>query len=709
MPNLNGCQPTYNNPCLNSETIISNGGQIIHELDGTVSVFINQNLEPYNNINTKKCCEYLGYTFDIENQKCLWSEQLGCDDCEYKITLTPNLNDGQLFTVNDNENCVLDINLDYLFKFDCNALTSGETISEEVNDINQELNNLNQELVNLQNQIPQLSGNCETMTQAYLDLCYTISITTNNEITGVTNDTICCLTDEGLLRWESILGSIKYNSWLSTDGCDTTIYTNNQAIQLHNEGNQIALENNTNNPYFTITTQQPCDKKTIHDQQIIACQDYNNLLDEIKNIEDKIIELNDLLLNIPAQTCDDPIKNFENFNVLLSLDYQDDNGNYISAFEEIIFNIGEGNLLNYIIESEGNTGIIISGDSGVLPGFSITNDCDYSATCKTIRDEFIKELYLQQYIGEYTEPTNTKENNELLSLMGGWYDSDWLNYNISINDPIVIDKIKNRKIRLSLKVLDCCMDFSVLVDKLKLTKNCDVIENTNISITKPFGFELEKVVDNKKSWVVNEEKEKRIYRLPWRNTEYNINNSKLAINTKEITLDIDQAKGIEGDVFNFITNNNCLLECPSGTTLIEHYINIGFEDILIDLLNSCTGCTNQKQFQDGDCFWFQDDEPFDFQDDQTFTNGTLNIYWDIYGYLNNENIYQNTFYSGTTNIDFPQISDYINELYNISNIIGSNININNDYAIFTNDYTCENKALLNKNLKIVLDLKIEIN
>ena len=56
------CQPSLDNPCLTTSQIIDGGGEIVHQIDGSVSVWINtqDGIVPYNNINTKPCCEYLG-------------------------------------------------------------------------------------------------------------------------------------------------------------------------------------------------------------------------------------------------------------------------------------------------------------------------------------------------------------------------------------------------------------------------------------------------------------------------------------------------------------------------------------------------------------------------------------------------------------------------------------------------------------------------
>jgi hypothetical protein len=664
------CQPTINNPCLDSDSIISGGGQIVEQIDGSVYVWINtaNGLLPYNEINTKPCCEYLGYTFDIDKQKCIW-EEVSCDTCEMKITINPNGDDGEYFFVGENSQCTLDISLDYIFKFDCDVLSSGETINQNAILIQTQIDELSQTLVDLEASLPSLSATCEYYTSIYSTMCYPVRIG-NHLPTAEANDyydlkkggidiklsstkvTICCLSEAGLLRWQSILGDIKYLAWLNSNGCDTTIYTNSQANQLFIEGNMLAEQNNGVNPYLLNTDDGLCDKQTTYLTAQEACDEYQNVLNEINIIINQINELQDQLnvLGDAGLLCDDPIANLENFQAWFSLDVETDTPMlYQTIYEEPIFGIGEGNLMQYISDNGSLTGIIISSENGVLPPFNTDNTCDYDEICKVKRDAFIRELYLTQYIPLFGEPVNNLQNTELLNLMGGWYNSSWLNYSTTINNPEIIEKIKNRKIRISIKVNTCCLDFGILLDKINVTQNCEISTNTSIKISKPIGFDLHKIVDNKKSWILNESPVKRTFYLDWRNTEYTIKNGKLLINTKEIDLNIDPAKAIEGDLFNYLNQNPCLLDTNQSqseninTLTINN--NINFQDILNNQIQTCIGCNYDGQ-----------------------TSCGVNSNWGINITIDDVVVYENLqFYSGNTQTSIPTIELYLSELNNFAN------------------------------------------
>jgi flagellar biosynthesis chaperone FliJ len=662
------CQPTVNNPCLDTNTIIDGGGEIVEQIDGTVFVWVNtpDGLTPYNDINTKPCCEYLGYTFDIDNQKCVWDE-VTCDTCEMKIVINPNGNDGEYFFVGENSQCALDISLDYIFKFDCDVLSSGETINSDAISIQTQISELNQTLTELEEQLPNLSATCEQYTLVYSNMCYPIRIG-NHIPTAEANDfydtkkggidiklsstkvTICCLSDAGLLRWESILGNIKYLAWLNSNGCDTTIYTNSQANQLFTEGNNLAEENNGINPYLLHTEDGLCDKQEAYLAAQEVCTEYQNILNQIDDISNQIIELENqlTLLGESGVLCNDPISNLENFQAWFSLDVETDVPMlYQTVYEEPIFGIGEGNLMQYITDNGSLTGIVISGDTGVLPPFSIENTCDYDEICKSKRDAFIRELYLTQYVPLFGEPVNNLQNTELLNLMGGWYNSSWLNYSTIINDPEIIDKIKNKKIRISIKVNTCCLDFGILLDKISVTQNCEILNNTSVKISKPIGFDLHRIIDNKKSWVLNEQPNKRTFYLDWRNTEYNIKHGKLLINTKEIDLNIDPAKALEGDLFNYLKSNPCLLGYSESESesIITVNNNIDFQQILNSQIENCIGCDYSGQISCG-----------------------VNTNWGIVATLGDDIVYENPeFYSGNTQTSTPTSEMYLIELNNIAN------------------------------------------
>ena len=735
------CQPTIDKPCLTADEIVSGGGEIMHELDGSVSVWINTDsgVVPYN-VNTIRCCEYLGYTFDIENQKCLWDNSISCDTCEMKIVINPNGDDGDYFLVGDNANCTLDISLYYIFKFDCSILGSGETINESAIAIQHEIDALNQEILDKEGEAAVLSGACTQYTNVYSGMCYPLLISSHISDYDISQyytgfhggglvefssslvnlpeplSSVCCLTEEGLLVWQSILGDIKYNAWLASNGCDTTIYTTQQAQQLYTQGNTIALENNVPNPYFSETTDGICDKQNAYEEMQTVCGEYQAVLTEIADLQSQIVTLQNELATLETEgaLCDNPIANLENFTASFSLDVETDTPMlYETVYEEQIFGIGEGNLMQYINDSNGFTGIIISGETGVLPGFSTESTCHYDEICKAKRDEFIRQLYLTQYVPTFGAPVNNLENTELLNLMGGWYNSPWLNYGVNINDPAILEKIKNKKIRISIKVNTCCLDFGILLDKIKVKQNCLILDNTFIKVTKPFGFELDKVVDNKKSWVSNELPEKRFYQLDWRNTEYTINDYRLSINTKEIDLNIDPAKAIEGDVFKYLYTNTCALDCTTGTTMLEMSTNIDLQTILDAQVYECCNsvlCAGQKQFQTGECFDLMDGDSYEFQYQASATTITgdcvCSVAWGITATLDGVEVYNDIFYSGTTSTSVPSQMQLINELNSIANSIGVIFIINENTVSFVNVYNCGDMGLKGQNL--IIDLNISV-
>jgi hypothetical protein len=75
-----------------------------------------------------------------------------------------------------------------------------------------------------------------------------------------------------------------------------------------------------------------------------------------------------------------------------------------------------------------------------------------------------------------------------------------------------------------------------------------------INLYRKLGFNVTKTVDNKKSWVYYESA--NTHSSTGRNTDYQVNDSRLIINTKEVSLSLDIATAIECDVYNFNKTNN---------------------------------------------------------------------------------------------------------------------------------------------------------
>ena len=145
-------------------------------------------------------------------------------------------------------------------------------------------------------------------------------------------------------------------------------------------------------------------------------------------------------------------------------------------------------------------------------------------------------------------------------ISGDTFNSNWKTFETTISTESILSVITNEKIKLSL-IIDWVtpLEFndydkiSILLDRIELNQLCTTLEKTNITLTKSPGFELERIVDNKKSWTNADEN--RNYDLKFRETNYNVNNDKLVINSKELDLDIDGAHAIESNLFSYVDNN----------------------------------------------------------------------------------------------------------------------------------------------------------
>jgi len=91
-----------------------------------------------------------------------------------------------------------------------------------------------------------------------------------------------------------------------------------------------------------------------------------------------------------------------------------------------------------------------------------------------------------------------------------------------------------------------------------------------IDLYRAVGFNVNRTVDNKKSWVETGYTERTHYTTP----NYFQNDSKLIINTKEIDVTLDTARAIEYDVWRYITEIDFPIN-SSGYTKPYTFVNIG--------------------------------------------------------------------------------------------------------------------------------------
>jgi hypothetical protein len=85
-----------------------------------------------------------------------------------------------------------------------------------------------------------------------------------------------------------------------------------------------------------------------------------------------------------------------------------------------------------------------------------------------------------------------------------------------------------------------------------------------INLYRQLGFNVTKTIDNKKSWVYYESASTHL--STGRNTNYQINDSRLIINTKEVAINIDAARAIECDVYSFNQQYNYPVSSTGSTS-----------------------------------------------------------------------------------------------------------------------------------------------
>ena len=372
-----------------------------------------------------------------------------------------------------------------------------------------------------------------------------------------------CLTERGLVLWETVLGITNYSTYIADFGCDITLYTQTHFDNFLSSVKSELLKNSalSNIDFFIETKQGICDKKNVNTsiqtttvQLTQAKADLAKLETELSTAKTNLASINTGISAIEA------ISNLESLKVQLILEVNTTGSTYTPIYEETIFNIGDKKLMSFILDQSPNTGILISGATagGILAPASDSGNTQ--TFCDTGRAEFLKQLYLQQYKDIYPDPVSIADQLEFNKKMNNWYTSSWLYYNKTFDETITT-QIKNKKIKLSLRIENCCLDLCILTDNLKLTKGCETLDNQEIIISESPKFEIEKVLDNKKSWVSYTENVNREHDLQFRETQYDIDDYRLTINTKEIDLKIDGANAIEEDV---LYNVACLLSGSTG-------------------------------------------------------------------------------------------------------------------------------------------------
>jgi hypothetical protein len=665
--------------CQTAKDVVGSGGVVNENNNGTVSVYDGKgNFVPL----TKTCCEALNssYTFDCDKQECRWGDDCQINNGPIKLVINSIGNAGSIFDVNseNGESCTLNITFDYLFQFDCDVIYDALQANQ--------LNTLNNEQ---QQQVSQLSGRCEEISSLVGQLEYNLIILTeelNNTPYVIQCNTIItggdghvpptpqnnnfnsllppnafpineygmvtyCLTLSGLTAWNNIIGVVNYNTWFASEGTNTTVYTCTDVDTLINQDGGSGDLLGT------------CDVSITARVEIIS--NINQTQDEIVTLTQECDDIQTQIAEILGDTnCNTFLEILETLNVSMTLDVIDPiSGISTTIFEQEILNIDTDGLLDYLTSTNGQTGFYMTGSE-------TTNIC-----------EVVESSLVDNIIDTGADLSGLfNSNEELVELVHNSLNSEWLGADINITDPAIISGITNQEIKISLRIDDCCVDFGILIDRIRMDKNCEVIEGTDLRISQCPSFNMIRVCDNKKSWLANEVDTDREFDLKLRDTGYNIKDYRLAINSKEVDLDINPANAIEQDLYCYVRDNDCILDCSTGSTSITAATDYDFGAILSAQTLSC--------------------EP-------EFTSAcTSSSIWGIRVSLGCETIYNNdSFYSSTGITDTPTQEEYIIELSGIATTLGLEFTSGATNVTFTEIVDCDD-IFLGNNFRIDLTLDI---
>jgi len=595
---------------------------------------------------SETCCNALNFLWDNSTNTCYWSET--CEQGpDFKITLGAKGNDGAWFQIDENESCHLEVEFDYLFQFDCDTLmgclqeeVQGDTgvgdLENIINERQNDINRINETITELKDQITKQEEFCQNSEINYNTQLNEKQIECDKYLKNIDNF-------DALIR--NSQGREEIASYEAQKQVYTTMYDRCRSeIRLLQEE--------------VFKSQSDCDN-----QLKILNSSISKYEDTLSSTQEELAIFNGRLEELAsrANPTREGVANclsiFSGLSVCVTLDKigmrdSDEHTSYenpttlTTVFEEQLYQVTD--IVDYF-SNNCNTGLLVTGDTRCMEQleqciiYNLSGDCGVYSACTL--------------------------------------DSDWLHHKFTITDEETLSGITNEKVKLGFVIKNCECDFSILIDRIEINKVCTTTDREDIYVSKCPSFEIERVCDNKKSWVAEEEKQDRDFFFPTRETDYDINHHKLAVNTKEVDLDVSPANAIETDIWCYITDNETLLDCSTGTTSITCSTAYDFGSILSAQTLSC---------------------------DSGYTDTCSVISnWGIEVTLDCKTIYSNnTFYSGTTITDAPTEVDYILELSGIATTLGLEFTSGATGVIFTDYVDCTGIRFINNNFKVDLTLDI---
>lgn len=313
-----------------------------------------------------------------------------------------------------------------------------------------------------------------------------------------------------------------------------------------------------------------------------------------KQISDLILELNGLEEDL--NSCDDPgecyniqiqINNLKAQVVPLNNSYTEEYDKYNEVKNEYDEQKRICDRLSEILEQTEGLGDLISKLQGVKFYLTVEKKIDATVpegvlvttpqyTWETVFreeffriDNFIEHIRNNTKTGVYLSGDECGDLVEYIKLLLGencdllkpeTLFSPWKTLDKTISDPEFIKKILNEDILFGIEIeYDSDCQYCLLIDNIEFNQTCEKTDVVSVLVDRCPGFNLNRVIDNKKSWVKIDTRHKREFDFPTRETDYTVLSERATINTKELELNLDAASAIENDFYNAVKFDDCII------------------------------------------------------------------------------------------------------------------------------------------------------
>ena len=338
----------------------------------------------------------------------------------------------------------------------------------------------------------------------------------------------------------------------STVGCTNPLASNYNPNATTNDGNCIFISGCTN-PFA-----DNYNENAVVDDGSCKCDEFNILFNFSGNT-------GTTLTTLSGQTCD--------FFVDLDLMIEAECGSIIEYFvshpDTTILSILNNMKVDFHIHSVEGTGNTLSQVQN-LWNFDINQESTglylygSSGDCETLLELLSIELGF-----------------DCTKVASNLFKREWRTYRVQISESL-----NDQLVQLSLNLDGFGFNACSRIDNVNFFRTCENNEEKCVLVPKIFGFNLERAIDNRKSWVDVNQKIRRTDD----NTNYIEFEQDLIWNTKEIDLRLNVVKYIDDDIVNYFNSYEQFIE----NDILKGLTYQRAEKELIDVRNRLT--TNKYHF-----------------------------------------------------------------------------------------------------------------